>query len=252
MPTTRGPTRGVGGQTARPRASGTRLDVEPTEAPRIRDDRKIKATPGVRRVKKGADQILHDHQQSKKMRRGAHINARCDACGSNQILIKASVQNARAGHSSEGGRRNAWQAWAAQSGQPLNGVNWGARRPRHGPTAATTRSCGSSAMLLSRCYTAARGGVLLWPTLRPTGHCSRNLPQHQTAQIAVRAERTTTVLRLAAAIEPHTQRCHKTQTPASTYASSSMSRSATRPPLPDTTRDALKGGMQAGGRNAIL
>ena len=31
-----------------------------------------------------------------------------------------------------------------------------------------------------------------------------NLPQHQTAQIAVRAERTTAVLRLAAAIEPHT------------------------------------------------
>ena len=79
-----------------------------------------------------------------------------------------------------------------------------------------------------------------------------NLPQHQTAQIAVRAEKTTTVLRLAAAIEPHTQRCHKTQTSASTYASSSMSWSATRPPLPDTTRDALKGGMQAGGRNAIL
>ena len=79
-----------------------------------------------------------------------------------------------------------------------------------------------------------------------------NIHQHQTAQIAVRAERTTTVLRLAAAIEPHTQRCHKTQTSASTYASSSMSRSATRPPLPDTTRDALKGGMQAGGRNAIL
>ena len=79
-----------------------------------------------------------------------------------------------------------------------------------------------------------------------------NIHQHQTAQIAVRAERTTTVLRLAAAIEPHTQRCHKTQTSASTYASSSMSRSATRPPLPDTTRDALKGGMQTGGRNAIL
>ena len=81
---------------------------------------------------------------------------------------------------------------------------------------------------------------------------NNNIHQHQTAQIAVRAERTTTVLRLAAAIEPHTQRCHKTNTSSSTYASSSMSRSATRPPLPDTTRDALKGGMQTGGRNAIL
>ena len=59
-------------------------------------------------------------------------------------------------------------------------------------------------------------------------------------------------LRCAQRGQPHTQRCHKTQTSASTYASSSMSWSATRPPLPDTTRDALKGGMQAGGRNAIL
>ena len=171
MPTTRGPTRGVGGQTARPRASGTRLDVEPTEAPRIRDDRKKQRLVSAASKKAPTKSCMITISQRKCAEVRASMPA-VDACGSNQIVIKESVQNARAGHSNEWGRRNAWQAWAAQSGQPLNGVNWGARRPRHGPTAATTRSCGSSAMLLSRCYTAARGGVLLWPTLRSTRHCS--------------------------------------------------------------------------------